>query len=341
MSITCEVCGTVNPTGTQFCEGCGVELKPAGAPATDTSATGTSATDASSTPSASAGTVGQPDLTAPLIPPAPTIPDVPVMPAPALDTQASVPSGLEAPAATPVLDETLPADTGAGAETPAVNPDLTSTADAPLDDTISANAPVMTPAVDSPAPASDMAVPDLSQPETAVPEVSTPEGSMPAAAAGEATSAEMTGTETTGTETMGTEATGTETPVVAAAPAAPAGAAPRTGKAKLGVKKFGNATGDFIPLQGERLMVGRFDASSGPVDIDLSSLPGAEHISRHHAELYREGGQWFVRDLGSTNGVFVRQGGQSAFSPRLQEPTALKDGDELAFGNLMLTFHQD
>lgn len=334
MSITCEVCGTVNPTGTQFCEGCGVELKPASAPATDTSATNPSATDASvsSTPAptaAPAGTVSQPDLTAPLIPPAPTIPDAPVMAAPALDTQASVPSGLEAPVpdsgmgtqdgmttgtgttdetvpaaptATPVMDESVPADTGAndtganevesapsGTETeaaPTVNPDLTSTADAPLTDAaVSANAPAM----------------------------ANPEGAA-------------------------METASTETPAVAAAPAE---AAPRTGEAKLGVKKFGNATGDFIPLQGERLMVGRFDASSGPVDIDLSSLPGAEHISRHHAELYREGGQWFVRDLGSTNGVFVRKGSQSAFSPRLQEPTALTDGDELAFGNLMLTFHQD
>lgn len=334
MSITCEVCGTVNPTGTQFCEGCGVELKPASTPATDTSATNPSATDASvsSTPAptaAPAGTVSQPDLTAPLIPPAPTIPDAPVMPTPALDSQASVPSGLEAPltdsgmgtqdgmttgtgttdetvpaapTATPVMDESVPADTGAndtganevesapsGTETeaaPTVNPDLTSTADAPLTDAaVSANAPAM----------------------------ANPEGAA-------------------------METASTETP---AAPAAPAEAAPRTGEAKLGVKKFGNATGDFIPLQGERLMVGRFDASSGPVDIDLSSLPGAEHISRHHAELYREGGQWFVRDLGSTNGVFVRKGSQSAFSPRLQEPTALTDGDELAFGNLMLTFHQD
>ncbi|AXH00343.1 FHA domain-containing protein (plasmid) [Deinococcus wulumuqiensis] len=337
MSITCEVCGTVNPTGTQFCEGCGVELKASTAAETATPAAATPAamsTDAMSTDAMSTGTVSQPDLGSPTLPPAPSIPDAPVMPAPALDSQASVPSGLEAPVpdsgmgtqdgmttgtgttdetvpaaptATPVMDESVPADTGAndtgandtganevesapsGTETeaaPTVNPDLTSTADAPLTDAaVSANAPAM----------------------------ANPEGAM--------------------------ETASTETPAAAAAPAE--SGTPRTGEAKLGIKKFGNATGDFIPLQGERLMVGRFDASSGPVDIDLSSLPGAEHISRHHAELYREGGQWFVRDLGSTNGVFVRKGSQSAFSPRLQEPTALTDGDELAFGNLMLTFHQD
>ena len=363
MSITCEVCGTVNPTGTQFCEGCGVELKaapaaaPTGAMPTDSTPTDPIPTDPMPTGS---GTVSQPDLGAPVIPPAPSIPPAPAMPAPALDSQASVPSGLEGsgdmptpapqsaespadltasdltsgdltasvpqtameqpvgeqPSVDPAALTDAPASSVSSGEmassvagsdsTPAptdstdapVNPDLTSSADAPLADAaVSANAPAMTPAVDS-----TMTAPEMTA------------------------------------DVTGTEAMGTATP----APATPADAgAPRTGEAKLGVKKFGNATGDFIPLQGERLMVGRFDASSGPVDIDLSSLPGAEHISRHHAELYREAGQWFVRDLGSTNGVFVRKGGQSAFSPRLQEPTALADGDELAFGNLMLTFHQD
>ena len=112
------------------------------------------------------------------------------------------------------------------------------------------------------------------------------------------------------------------------------------GEARLGIKKYGAPTGEFIPLQGERLVVGRFDASSGPVDIDLSGLGGQEHISRRHAELYREQGRWAVRDLGSTNGVYVKRKGETSFSPRLQEPTSLTDGDELAFGNLVLTFHQ-
>ena len=124
-------------------------------------------------------------------------------------------------------------------------------------------------------------------------------------------------------------------PTVTPAPAA----LPASGPAKLGVKKFGAPTGDFIPLLGERLVAGRFDASSGPVDIELSGLASEEHISRRHAELYREGEQWYVRDLGSTNGVFVKKASGS-FSPRLQEPAPLADGDELALGNLILTFHQ-
>lgn len=132
----------------------------------------------------------------------------------------------------------------------------------------------------------------------------------------------------------GASVTGPDVPVTEASPDAP------SGEAKLGIKKFGAPTGEFIPLQGERLVVGRFDASSGPVDIDLSGLGGQEHISRRHAELYREQGRWTVRDLGSTNGVYIKHKGETGFSPRLQEPTPLADGDELAFGNLMLIFHQ-
>jgi pSer/pThr/pTyr-binding forkhead associated (FHA) protein len=103
------------------------------------------------------------------------------------------------------------------------------------------------------------------------------------------------------------------------------------------VRRYGAFTGDEIPLMGERLVVGRFDPETGPVDVDLSSVPDSEHISRHHAELYREGGQWFVRDLGSTNGVFVRTG-DAAFGPRITAPRQLSDGDEVAFGNARLVF---
>jgi pSer/pThr/pTyr-binding forkhead associated (FHA) protein len=88
------------------------------------------------------------------------------------------------------------------------------------------------------------------------------------------------------------------------------------------------------------LVVGRFDASSGPVEVDLTGIPGAENISRRHAELTFEGNVWKVRDLGSTNGVFVKAAGQEAYSPRVVEPTAVKDGDELAFGNITMVFKE-
>ncbi len=141
----------------------------------------------------------------------------------------------------------------------------------------------------------------------------------------------------------------TETPVVAAPVLekpleTPVVHAPDTGSsetltpAKLGIKKFGSLTGESIPLLGAHLTVGRFDPSSGPVDIDVSTLAGAEHISRRHAEMFFAEGAWQVRDLGSTNGVFIKAAGQAAFSPRLQAPYRLNNGDEIAFGNMILVF---
>lgn len=109
--------------------------------------------------------------------------------------------------------------------------------------------------------------------------------------------------------------------------------------ARLIFKRFGALTNESIPLQGPRLVVGRFDASTGPVEIDLTGVPGAENISRRHAELLFEG-VWKVRDLGSTNGVFIKRAGEEAYSPRIVEPTELKDGDEIAFGNVILVFQE-
>lgn len=138
-----------------------------------------------------------------------------------------------------------------------------------------------------------------------------------------------------------------------ATPAAPEGAPPTMGTGtgaipapltnpRLVVKRYGAVTAEEIPLQGDHLVVGRFDPESGPVDIDLSGTPEANQLSRHHAELYREAdGRWFVKDLGSTNGVFVKRLDSSLFGPRVIVPTALSPGDEVAFGNARFLFTAD
>ena len=124
--------------------------------------------------------------------------------------------------------------------------------------------------------------------------------------------------------------------------ATPPPAVPAITNPRLAVKRYGVVTAEEIPLLGERLVVGRFDPESGPVDIDLSSAPEAGQLSRHHAELYREpDGQWQVKDLGSTNGVFVKRPESSTFGPRLTTPTALHPGDEVAFGNARFVFVAD
>lgn len=117
-----------------------------------------------------------------------------------------------------------------------------------------------------------------------------------------------------------------------------AGLAPLpSGTARLVPKRFGALTNLEIPLEGS-VRVGRFDPTSGPVDIDLSQFPGAEHVSRHHATIENIAGGWQVTDAGSANGVYVKSNGQANFSTRITAPAELHDGDELAFGNVVMVF---
>jgi hypothetical protein len=107
--------------------------------------------------------------------------------------------------------------------------------------------------------------------------------------------------------------------------------------ATLTLISMGQSTDTVIPLQSSPLLLGKFDPALGPIDIDLSNLPGSEGLSRRHSELFYDNG-WTVRDLGSTNGVFVRRSQEPKFQPRLQGPMKLEDGDEVAFGNLRFVF---
>jgi hypothetical protein len=128
-----------------------------------------------------------------------------------------------------------------------------------------------------------------------------------------------------------------EAPAPAEPPPAPGAAGDQ--RPRLIPVRHGAPVGGDIPLMGDRLLVGRFDTETGPVDVDLSDVPEAEQISRHHAEIYREAdGTWYVQDLGSTNGVFVKSAGSTRFGPRLTAPQALSNGDELAFGNSRFLF---
>jgi hypothetical protein len=81
-------------------------------------------------------------------------------------------------------------------------------------------------------------------------------------------------------------------------------------------------TGERIPLA-SYTTIGR--ASDNALVIDDG------YTSSTHAEIVREADGWLVRDLGSTNGTFVN--GQ-----RVRGQAWIESGDELAFGNVVVTF---
>ena len=122
----------------------------------------------------------------------------------------------------------------------------------------------------------------------------------------------------------------TQPPAVAATPAPT--------MARLVPRAIGATPSDGYVLNNANMVVGRFDPSAGPVDIDLGGQAGEGYISRRHAEVFLQDGAWMVRDLGSTNGVYIKKAGQGQYSPRLIEPAALQDGDEVAFGNVKFLF---
>lgn len=123
----------------------------------------------------------------------------------------------------------------------------------------------------------------------------------------------------------------TPTPIDVATPTISAGTA------KLISKQKSSSVPEF-PLDGSNALVGRFDPDLGPVDVDLEGFPGDDMISRNHAEIYHEGGQWKVKDLGSTNGVFIKRFGQVRFGARVTVPETLNSGDEISFAKIRFLF---
>ncbi len=56
-------------------------------------------------------------------------------------------------------------------------------------------------------------------------------------------------------------------------------------------------------------------------------------VSRHHCRIRREGPEWWIEDLGSTNGTFV--GGRAVL-----KPTQLQHGDEVVAGLTRFVFQE-
>ena len=115
---------------------------------------------------------------------------------------------------------------------------------------------------------------------------------------------------------------------------------PTVSIAGITLKRNGVLTAESFPIQGERIVIGRFDIDSGPVDIDLGKLPPteADYISRHHAEIWRApSGQWFIKDLGTKNGSFFRGKGQAKWE-RINGEQAINQGEEIALGNVKFEF---
>jgi FHA domain len=105
--------------------------------------------------------------------------------------------------------------------------------------------------------------------------------------------------------------------------------------ARLVIEK-GRSTGKQFMLSDVEAHIGRWDADGGIFpDIDLDTDDPEAKVSRRHARITLSNGQYFVEDLGSTNGTFINRG--KRLSPGQRQ--ALCDGDEIIVGKTFLRFH--
>lgn len=98
----------------------------------------------------------------------------------------------------------------------------------------------------------------------------------------------------------------------------------------------GRSAGKQFALSEEESQIGRWDADGGIFpDVDLDADDPEAKVSRRHARIVLRNGQYFIEDLGSTNGTFINRGRR--LLPGDRQP--LRDGDEIIVGKTFLRFH--
>jgi FHA domain len=109
----------------------------------------------------------------------------------------------------------------------------------------------------------------------------------------------------------------------------------RNGPHAMLVIERGRSIGKQFMLSELESQIGRWDADGGIFpDIDLDADDPEAKVSRRHARISLNNGQYFVEDLGSTNGTFVNRG--KRLMPGIRQ--ALNDGDEIIVGKTFLRF---
>lgn len=99
----------------------------------------------------------------------------------------------------------------------------------------------------------------------------------------------------------------------------------------------GRSAGKQFMLSDADSQIGRWDADGGVFpDVDLDADDPEAKVSRRHARITLREGQYFLEDLGSTNGTFVNRGRRLA--PGVRQ--ALNDGDEIIVGKTFLRFRK-
>jgi serine/threonine-protein kinase len=92
-------------------------------------------------------------------------------------------------------------------------------------------------------------------------------------------------------------------------------------------------------LQKEENLLGRRDPMSNIFpEVDLSKFDPQTKISRRHARIWRQGSNFLVEDLGSSNGTILSAINASAVRLTPHKPQMLSNGDKIKLGDTTLHF---
>ncbi|NNE99879.1 MAG: FHA domain-containing protein, partial [Pyrinomonadaceae bacterium] len=114
---------------------------------------------------------------------------------------------------------------------------------------------------------------------------------------------------------------------------------PPQATAKLFIQGTSDLNAPAFEIEKQENLVGRRDPMSNIFpEVDLSKFDPQTKISRKHARIWRDGENFMLEDLGSSNGTILESGtvGETRLNPK--EPRRLSSGDIIKMGDTTLHF---
>ena len=109
--------------------------------------------------------------------------------------------------------------------------------------------------------------------------------------------------------------------------------------AKLVIDGTSELQAPVFSLEKNDNIVGRRDPQSNIFpEVDLSRFDPQTKISRRHARIWNDGGQFLVEDLGSSNGTILVPGSDGSVRLQPHHPHPIASGDRLRLGDTTLHF---
>jgi serine/threonine-protein kinase len=113
----------------------------------------------------------------------------------------------------------------------------------------------------------------------------------------------------------------------------------RGATAKLVIEGTAELTAPSLVLSKDENLVGRRDPMSNIFpEVDLSKYDPQTKISRRHARIWREGTNYMLEDLGSSNGTVLAPAINDSFRLQPHQPHVLSSGDKIKIGDTTLHF---